>query len=395
MARFVGGSLAGLTLLAGSFDDGQASSAPGMLVAPILPLLVPFLADGLAVMARRWRRWAVGLAMAWSVVVLVLVAERPRRLLAEPGHGVGRLPQQAMGWIAERRAPAVSIARRGFTVDHDGLLAAVRGGYVEAVGLFVEHGAATGDALLAAVQSGQPGSLARLVQDGASGPEAARALAWARHYERASLASILVDAGAAIDDQAPSGETALIVAVRLARTEERSVLLGQRADVNLAARNGETALMIAAQRGDLAAVNDLVAAGADLAARDLDHWTPLIYAARFGHTTVVQALLGSGAGPNARSRQGWTPLIWAAEGGFEPTAAALIAAGADVNASSHAGLTALIRAAGRGHAEMVSRLLTAGAHATMAVGGRDARAWAADAGHAAVLDALSRGRSAR
>ena len=266
---------------------------------------------------------------------------------------------------------------------------------MNAVELFLDAGFPPEDGLLSAVQSGQEGSLSVLVSRGAARTaEAARALAWAREFERDRLANVLTAAGVTLDtpdsSREAAGETALMTAIRQRRPKERALLLRLGANVNAASPIGETALAIAIVSGDAAAVRDLVAAGADVNAADRDGWTPLMVAARLGREDEARALIEAGAGVNTKSRLGWTPLIWAAYGGSLEIVSALIAAGADPNAVSAAGQTPLIRAAGQGHLAIVHALLAAGAKVEAEVNGRTARDWAERNGHADVAGLLER-----
>lgn len=390
-AGFVGAALAGLVLLAQVFENGLPVRVPGMLLAPMLPALVPALTRGWAAMAAGWRR---GLALAlvvWGIAYAALGIDESRRLIAEPGKGIGRLPLQAISRVGQYYSPEAKAVRMGFTADTSGLLAAVRGGHEEALALLLDAGLDPGAGVVAAVQSGQAGSLALLLARGAAnGTEAARALSVATALGRTALADRLTAAGVTLDTAEATGETLLMTAVRYRRRDEYTSLLKLGADVNASTRTGQTALSLAVLSGDTAAVRDLIAAGARVNVADVDGWTPLMVAARWGYAPEVRLLLAAGADANARSRLGWTPLMWAARDGSADNVAALLAAGADPNATSAAGRTALIGAAGAGHQAVVALLLARGADPAIRVDDADARSWAMRNGHDSVAAQIAK-----
>ena len=140
-------------------------------------------------------------------------------------------------------------------------------------------------------------------------------------------------------------------------------LIDRGADVNEQAPNGETALMIAAANGHVEVVQVLIAADADVDARELNSGGTVL---KWAKVNVVQALIDAGADVNARDDKGYTPLVYAAKKGMADVVHALLAAKEiDVNAQNNRGNTALSRAAYCGHTFVVQLLLQNGADPTI------------------------------
>ena len=211
-------------------------------------------------------------------------------------------------------------------------------------------------------------------------------------------ARLLVAAGADVNDTAPSGRSALIVATHSGQSAVAAFLLDKGADPN-AIGAGYTALHAAVLRGDLESVKVLVRAGADPNARLMkatavrrrsidwamnQSWvgaTPFWLAAKFAEITLVRVLLEHGADPFVTNSLGTTALMAAVTGtidrwgdspadGFYHAApdpptedkaireavSILLQSGVDINASDEAGDTALHLAAAR-RLESVVRFL--------------------------------------
>jgi ankyrin repeat protein len=213
---------------------------------------------------------------------------------------------------------------------------------------------------------------------------------------------ILLAAGAKVDDLAPIGATALVVAAHSGQGAFAAMLLEKGADAN-ASGAGYTALHAAVLRGDLDLVKALLARGANpnaaivkgtpsryyskdwaLNASALTGATPLWQAARYGDVPIMKALVAGGANPKFAFADGSTILIVAVAansgygtgdrrerylgpGDIAPTpeenervtyaaALAAIEVGADVNATNQSGETALHVAAQQA-VDSVARLL--------------------------------------
>jgi ankyrin repeat protein len=243
---------------------------------------------------------------------------------------------------------------------------------------------------------------ARQIEAGAS-----TAVLFAAQVGDATSASLLLRAGANVNDTAADGNSALVLATFAGHTEVARVLIDAGADPN-AAGAGYSALHAAALRGDLATVKALLAKGANPdplitkgspVRRFGSQWalptpftgaTPLFVAATYVELEIVRALLAAGAKPSIALPNGMTPLLAAAGVPVEretrpsdlvrwnvvdsdtpsvPRAEAdvvgitrlLLDAGADVNQANAAGDTALHGAAAAGMTTLIQLLADRGA----------------------------------
>ncbi len=216
----------------------------------------------------------------------------------------------------------------------------------------------------------------------------------------------LVAAGADVNDTAPDGRSALLVAAHSGHRALVELLLAEDANPNAAAA-GYTALHAAVLQGDLRMVEALLAAGARPDAQVTqatrvtrngqvlmigDHLigaTPFALAAKFAETGVMRALAAAGADGLLPLRNGWTPLMLAAgaswrygvwdrrdralhrdfafqaqhadEPGTLGAVRAALDAGADVNAVDETGNTALHHVVDKGFDRVVELLVERGA----------------------------------
>ena len=229
----------------------------------------------------------------------------------------------------------------------------------------------------------------------------------ARHG-RVENVRLLLDAGADVNDTAPTGESALVVASFSGHGQVAALLLDRGADPNDQGA-GYTPLHTAVVRGDLELVEALCARGADPNARLTEgsqqrreaYWfalserwrgaTPFWLAAKFAEVDIMRALVDSSADPLLAANDGTTPLMSIAgigyrpgsigmnrrDQGIGPDAAKLLKAaneqptlegtrlvlelGGDVNAANDNGDTAAHGAAVLGYASVVELLAEHGA----------------------------------
>ncbi|MYD72386.1 MAG: hypothetical protein F4W89_16830 [Acidobacteria bacterium] len=227
----------------------------------------------------------------------------------------------------------------------------------------------------------------------------------ARHGDVES-ARLLLAAGARVNDTAPDGRSALVLAAHSGHRALVEYFLAEGANPNAAAA-GYTALHAAVLQGDLAMLEALLEAGArpdaqvTVATRVTrngqvlmigDHLlgaTPFALAAKFAEADLMRALLSAGADGVLPLRNGWTPLMLASgaswrygvwdrreralardfafqaehidEAGTLDAVRVALEAGADVNAVDETGNTALHHVADKGFPRVVELLAEHGA----------------------------------
>lgn len=141
-------------------------------------------------------------------------------------------------------------------------------------------------------------------------------------------ARLLLEAGADVNDRAPDGASALVVAAHSGHGALAMFLLEQGANPDAAAA-GYTALHAAVLTGDLAVVEALLAHGARpnaqvtlatkvtrngqvlMIGEHLLGATPFALAAKFTEVEIMEALAAGGADARLPLKNGWTPLMLA------------------------------------------------------------------------------------
>ncbi|MFH1393798.1 MAG: ankyrin repeat domain-containing protein [Candidatus Micrarchaeota archaeon] len=239
--------------------------------------------------------------------------------------------------------------------------------------------------------------------------------------ERAEIAKMLIDAGADVNAQSGSGNTALSEACCFGHIDAVKLLLDAGADVNLAGNAGSTPLMMASHgtisegHESTEIVQMLLEAGADVNAEctlNIECKTALMGAARAGETDIVRLLLEHGADLGVKNSEGMSAFDLAKDAGFERAAqvlhattlnsellaaarrsvgeaVSLIREGASVNARDMEGNTTLMVASSAGDENMARLLLDEGADAELKnKDGKSALNLAEEAGHQRIIELL-------
>ncbi len=174
--------------------------------------------------------------------------------------------------------------------------------------------------------------------------------------------------GVPVDGRDGQGRTALIAAAYRNHVAVAEALIAAGADVNLQDITQQSAYLIATSEvGDDPRLLLLtLRIGANVASLDSFNGTGLIRAAERGHVLIVEELLRTGITVDHVNRLGWTALLEAiilGDGGLQHTAVVrlLVDAGADVNLADRDGVTPLAHARDRGYGEIAAILERAGA----------------------------------
>ncbi len=178
----------------------------------------------------------------------------------------------------------------------------------------------------------------------------------------------LLERGAPVESRNPAGATPLVAAAYGNHLETARLLVDAGADVNVQDETQQSAYLIATSEvGDDPRLLELTLEhGAQVNAKDSYNGTGLIRAAERGYATIVGRLLETPIEVDHVNRLGWTALLEAiilGEGGAEHTEVVrkLVAAGADVALADGGGITPLAHARRQGFAQIVEILERAGA----------------------------------
>jgi ankyrin repeat protein len=204
---------------------------------------------------------------------------------------------------------------------------------------------------------------------------------------------LLLRAGAAVGARSADGEQPLHSAARNGHAKVVRALLDHGAAIDAAGRCDSTPLIAAAMYGRAATVKLLLSCGADVGAVDDTGRQAIHCAACDGHTPVARQLLDDGADLEAEDDHGWRPIHYAANGGHLGTLELLLARRAGVGPQDEQGEQPVHKAVAFGRYPAVELLVSRGARIDDAPGLEGlhiAMAWAAQRGHAAVLEAVFR-----
>ena len=360
----------------------------------------------------------VDAANRYGVTPLVLAAER----------GYGAVVER----LLQAGADPNTTRRGGETV----LMSAARAGSVQSVGALIAAGADVNaaeetrgqTALMWAAGEGHAGVIGALLQAGADlrarshGPAAAEAASGTGTYTRrvrrmdeftpflfavragrAEAVEALLAGGADVDETAPDGTSALVIAAANAHWELAALLLERGADPNAAQQGWPALHQVIRTRnlnigffphpeptgtlGSLDFARLLLDRGADVNARIVDpivdgfrgFWTqqgatPMLVAAKGADAAMMRLLAEHGADITLANERGTTPVMAASgvemfnpneDSGTNPEALEALEValelGGDVNAANNDGDTPLHGAAWRGANDIILRLVAEGA----------------------------------
>jgi ankyrin repeat protein len=187
------------------------------------------------------------------------------------------------------------------------------------------------------------------------------ALSYAVSNNNPEMVSVLLSAGANINNVEERGRTALMYLNDKATVGFVRSLISLGPDVNARDESGETVLMAAATSCSLDVFKELVSVGAKIAGQDTSGNTILMRAVENDNPAIVKYLIAAGVSINARNDDGDTALRNAARYGRGDALKALIEGGAAIDLSQKELNEALVMAARNVDPSTVRILLQAGA----------------------------------
>lgn len=128
-------------------------------------------------------------------------------------------------------------------------------------------------------------------------------------FDCVEMITILINAGAGVNERDIDGFTPAFVAAISDRLVLLKVLVKHGADLNLKGTRGAGIIHEVAYRGNIEVVSYLLDQGVDVNSKDFENgWTALHYAVQRGRRRVVSLLLKRGADPKVEAEDGQTPL---------------------------------------------------------------------------------------
>jgi ankyrin len=264
------------------------------------------------------------------------------------------------------------------------------------------------DALEVAARHGHANIVARLLDEGARSP---RALSLAAAGGFVDVLKLLRDVHSSLDALDEAGYAPIQYAICSAHPATVKYLLDQGARSDISDQDGNSLLHLAGWIGSLLGIEHLVEAGLDVRAKNNEGYDALKYAAQGGFHDVVGFLRDSGADICQPAMDGNRALHLAAEFGQLSTVSTLLEVDNDVDGVNACHLSPIHLAAREGHIAVLQRLLKARQDGNSGQAAADcaddlshkspscekvighgspksALEWAAERGHANILDEL-------
>lgn len=131
-----------------------------------------------------------------------------------------------------------------------------------------------------------------------------------------SVISMLLDAGAEVNERDPNGNTAMWIAVRFGLVPEMKLFMSRGADTNvrfMSKPDGKTMLIYCILESRKESIDALIEGGVDVNGPTWDGYTPLTLAVKVGSYRSIDALVEAGADVDKPDDRGKTPMAYARE----------------------------------------------------------------------------------
>jgi ankyrin repeat protein len=185
-------------------------------------------------------------------------------------------------------------------------------------------------------------------------------------YSNRRVMKLLLDKGANINDETPSGGNSLILAAEIGNIDTLKFLLENKVNVNHITKYKGTPLMHASIRGHIKIVKELLENGADPNIADNVNISPLANAASNGHVEIVELLLKYKANANIKDYKGYTAIMAPSDSQYPKEThlkilEMLVNSGANINEKNDNGDSALSIAKKRRLIKIIAKLEELGA----------------------------------
>ncbi|KAG2471229.1 AND1A protein, partial [Polypterus senegalus] len=188
------------------------------------------------------------------------------------------------------------------------------------------------------------------------------ALHWAAGAGHEQALRLLLEHGAAIDDEDSFGMNALLLASWFGHLKILQILVNAGAKINCDNKNGMNLLHCAAQRGHIKVLEFIMEDLEDVCIDKVDKMgkTALHLAAEQGQLEVVEFLIGFGCDHSIKDKEENTAIQLAAQSGHSEVLQKIVETGVDINEKNSKDMSALHYAALNGHEEITKILIDRG-----------------------------------